>query len=116
MDAVLGVHSVQRGRAHNGWRTCRETLRHTAADAGARPAVRAGGAAKAPAQPACRGARWAAVGESAAAAADGSASDDDELDTPLAQRRGRPRQWEAGACARGTEGGAVSFRDGATTS
>ena len=87
-------------RAHNGWRTCRETLRHTAADAGARPAVRAGGAAKAPAQPACRGARWAAVGESAAAAADGGASDDDELDTPLAQRRGRPRQWEAGSCAR----------------
>jgi len=49
-------------RAHNGWRTCRETLRHTAADAGARPAVRAGGAAKAPAQPACRTRRGQARG------------------------------------------------------
>ena len=69
-------------------------------------------------QPACRGARWAAAGQSAAAsaAADGGASDDFELDTPLAQWRGRPRHWVAGAAARGTEGEAVSFRDGAATS
>lgn len=111
---MLGVHSVQRGAV----RPRAQRLANLPGDPPPYRRRRRGPAGGAGWQPACRGARWAAAGQSAAAsaAADGGASDDFELDTPLAQWRGRPRHWVAGAAARGTEGEAVSFRDGAATS